>query len=188
MFRLMTLSCTRCGNSLHVETVETEPPAGELRCQCPRCNTWFAVPGGNAETAAGFDRVGDPGPTARLSTPRARGGPSRPHGFRPIPPGRPVRSPPGSAPSPPRRDRPSSSRESGSNSRPPATRRGRGGPKSGRRGGRCAPLAQRPRMPNTTLLRLWSSLRNGRNPHRWQAEFTLQVTWWTRKTHSARPR
>jgi hypothetical protein len=44
----MTLSCTKCGNSLHVETVETEPPAGELKCQCPRCNTWFAVPGGNA--------------------------------------------------------------------------------------------------------------------------------------------
>jgi hypothetical protein len=44
----MTLSCTKCGNSLHVETVETDPPTAGWRCRCPRCNNWFAVPGGDA--------------------------------------------------------------------------------------------------------------------------------------------
>ena len=46
MFRLMTLACPTCGNSLHVETAD--PQAPELTCKCPRCNNWFPVPGGDA--------------------------------------------------------------------------------------------------------------------------------------------
>ena len=43
------------------------------------------------------------------------------------------------------------------------------------------------RTPKRKLLRLWSPVRYGRKPHRWQTEFTLQVTWWTRKIRTSPP-
>ena len=42
---------------------------------------------------------------------------------------------------------------------------------------RCVPPSPIARTPNTILSRLSSALSYGPKPHRWHAEFTLQVTW-----------
>jgi hypothetical protein len=48
MFRLMTVNCPACGNSLHVEFAVAVPPPADFTCKCPRCEKWFPVPGGEA--------------------------------------------------------------------------------------------------------------------------------------------